>query len=218
MERLASGRASVVYAIDDRTVLRRTDFDSTAEARLMHYLRERGYPVPEVYEADGGDIRMERLHGPTLAAELASGRMGAASCVELIRGLHDDLHRIDPPAWLATRARGIDLTGGAPDRAVLHLDLHSENILLTGRGPAVIDWTNAAAGDPEIDRAVTWTVFAGIDPAPLGPELASGFDPLLDQLGDGLSPAALATGVEFREADRNVDAAERNRLRSRFMR
>jgi tRNA A-37 threonylcarbamoyl transferase component Bud32 len=216
MERLASGRASVVYAIDDRTVLRRTDFDSTTEARLMRYLRERGYPVPEVYESDGGDIRMERLHGPTLADELVNGRVGPEACAELIRGLHDDLHRTDPPPWIATRARGIDLTGGAADRAVLHLDLHPENILLTEHGPSVIDWTNAAAGDPEIDRAVTWTVFAGVDAATLGPALASGLDRLLDPMCDDLSREALATGLQFREADRNLDAAELNRVRARF--
>jgi hypothetical protein len=216
MERLASGRASVVYAIDDRTVLRRTDFDSTTEARLMRYLRERDYPVPEVFEVDGGDIRMERLHGPTLATELVNGRIDPEACVDLIRGLHDELHWIEPPAWLTTSARDIDLTDGATDHAVLHLDLHPENILVTDQGPAVIDWTNAAAGDPEIDRAVTWTVFAGIDPTWLGPELASSFDHLVDQMGADLSEGALATGLKFREADANLEAAELDRLRTRL--
>ncbi|MEU5155261.1 phosphotransferase [Glycomyces sp. NPDC021274] len=215
MELLASGRASAVYAIDERTVLRRTGFDIAGEVRLMRYLRERGYPVPEVYAADGGEMRMERLHGPTLAHELSTGRIGPVQCAELIRGLHDDLHRIEPPTWLATEARGVDLTGGTRGCAVLHLDLHPENILLTEDGPQVIDWTNAAAGDPEIDLAVTWAVFAGVDATLLEPELAASLDLLLELLASGPSREALNAGVAFREADGNLDATELHRLRSR---
>ncbi|GAA2139881.1 phosphotransferase [Glycomyces algeriensis] len=215
MELLASGRASAVYAIDERTVLRRSGFDIVNEVRLMRYLRERGYPVPEVYAADGREMRMERLHGPTLAHELTTGRVGPAQCAEFIRNLHNELHRIEPPAWLATQARGVDLTGGATGHAVLHLDLHPENILLTDHGPQVIDWTNAAAGDPEIDLAVTWAIFAGIDATPLEPALAADFDRLLELLGNGPSRHALAAAIAFREADGNLDAAELNRLRAR---
>lgn len=215
MELLASGRASAVYALDERTVLRRSGFDIADEARLMRYLRERDYPVPEVYAADGREMRMERVHGPTLAHELVTGRVGPGQCAELIRGLHDDLHRIEPPAWLAAEARGVDLTGGARGLAVLHLDLHPENILLTEQGPQVIDWTNAAAGDPEVDLAVTWAIFAGADATLLGPDLAADFQRLLDLLGSGLSREALTAAVAFREADRNLDAAELHRLQAR---
>lgn len=214
MQLLASGRASAVYAIDERTVLRRSGFDIANEARLMRYLREQGYPVPEVYAADGCEMRMERLHGPTLADELLTGRVEPAQCAELIRGLHDALHRIEPPAWLPTEVRGVDLRG-AQVHAVLHLDLHPENILLTERGPQVIDWTNAAAGDPHVDLAVTWAIFAGVDTTLLEPELVADFDRLLGLLGGGASLAALTAAIAFREADGNLDAAELRRLRAR---
>jgi aminoglycoside phosphotransferase (APT) family kinase protein len=43
---------------------------------------------------------------------------------------------------------------------LLHLDLHSDNVLLSRRGPVVIDWTNARAGDPALDVALTWVIGA----------------------------------------------------------
>ena len=44
------------------------------------------------------------------------------------------------------------LDGG--DRLV-HLDLHPMNVMITPTGPIVIDWPNAARGDPLTDVAVT---------------------------------------------------------------
>ena len=41
------------------------------------------------------------------------------------------------------------------DRLV-HLDLHPLNVMMTASGPVVIDWTNAARGDPLLDVAFTF--------------------------------------------------------------
>nr|WP_312870502.1 phosphotransferase [Streptomyces himalayensis] len=38
-----------------------------------------------------------------------------------------------------------------PGVRVLHLDLHPENVLLTQRGPVVIDWANSEEGHPDLD-------------------------------------------------------------------
>jgi aminoglycoside phosphotransferase (APT) family kinase protein len=46
---------------------------------------------------------------------------------------------------------------GEGDR-LLHLDLHPMNVMLTDRGPVVIDWTNAAAGDPLTDVGLTYVL------------------------------------------------------------
>jgi hypothetical protein len=48
----------------------------------------------------------------------------------------------------------------------LHLDLHPLNVLVDddGEPTGVIDWANAAAGDPELDRARTWSLLT-LDPA-----------------------------------------------------
>ncbi|MEU4717973.1 hypothetical protein AB0F73_30605 [Micromonospora purpureochromogenes] len=63
---LASGRDADVYALGaDRVVRRNRDGgDVRAEAELMAYLRGQGYPVPEVFRADGPDLEMARLAGP----------------------------------------------------------------------------------------------------------------------------------------------------------
>jgi AICAR transformylase/IMP cyclohydrolase PurH len=70
---IGRGRAADVYALDGRRVLRRyrTSYSCTAEADLMRYLRQAGYPVPEVFDADGPDLVMERLEGPDMLADLA---------------------------------------------------------------------------------------------------------------------------------------------------
>src|SRR3954462_5501389 len=54
--------------------------------------------------------------------------------------------------------------GGA--RRLLHLDLHPFNVLVDedGEPTGVIDWANAAGGDPELDRARTWSILT-LDPS-----------------------------------------------------
>ncbi|WP_221623278.1 phosphotransferase [Micromonospora globispora] len=66
---LASGRTADVYALDGAQVLRRyrAGGDVRAEAQVMRHLHARGYPVPKVHHADGRDLVLDRLSGPTLA-------------------------------------------------------------------------------------------------------------------------------------------------------
>jgi aminoglycoside phosphotransferase (APT) family kinase protein len=73
----------------------------------------------------------------------------------------DDLRRgwIDWPraadAHVASRLRSMPLLG---DR-LLHLDYHVLNVLVeAGQVTAVLDWTNAHAGDPRADLARTLTI------------------------------------------------------------
>jgi aminoglycoside phosphotransferase (APT) family kinase protein len=69
---------------------------------------------------------------------------------QLLADLHDRLHEITAPDWM-TRL------DGEGDR-FLHLDLHPMNVMLTSRGPVVIDWTNAAAGDALTDVGLTYVL------------------------------------------------------------
>lgn len=215
MEHLASGRASAVYALDEHRVLRRCDWDTAVEARVMRHVRERGYPVPEVFDVRGGDMVMERLHGPTLAEATLAGRITPAAAAALLLDLHERLHTIEAPPWLATEARGVDLRGATGAPAVLHLDLHLENVIVTDAGPYVIDWTNTAAGDPAIDRALTWVINAEVDTAALSlPDNA--FQSLLDALRPGFPDLAMAAALRYRDADPGIDAAAHDRVRTRL--
>ncbi|HEX5298781.1 MAG TPA: phosphotransferase [Streptosporangiaceae bacterium] len=139
-ELIGRGRAADIYALDAGRVLRRyrTPHRCEAEAGLMRYLRQAGYPVPEVFGADGPDLVMERLAGPTMLDDLGRRPWRAARHARLLAELHDRLHQIAAPAGLRHPA-------GPGDR-VVHLDLHPANVMLTPGGPAVIDWSNAGAG------------------------------------------------------------------------
>ncbi len=66
---LASGRAADVYDLGDGTVLRRyrhSRHDTEHEARVMRHVAEHGFPVPEVQRAEGRDLVMDRVDGPTM--------------------------------------------------------------------------------------------------------------------------------------------------------
>ena len=69
---IGRGRAADVYALDDRRVLRRyrTGHSCAGEADLMRYLRQVGFPVPEVFAVDGADLVMERLAGRDMFTDL----------------------------------------------------------------------------------------------------------------------------------------------------
>jgi len=225
MELIGGGRASQVFALDERTVLRRSGFDVSGEVRLMRHLRAAGFPVPEVFASDGGDLTMRRLYGGTLGAEVTAGRIGVPEAAQLLLDLHDRLHTIDAPDWLPTARRGLDLAGldlADPDRVgpgpakVLHLDLHPENVIVTDGGPYLVDWTNAAAGAPELDLAVSWAILAGIDLSTSGTDfdwLEAVRGDLLAVFSERVAPDALALAVAYREADPNVDPVEAQRLR-----
>ncbi len=166
---LGSGREAVVYVLDERRVLRRytRPADVTDEAAMMRHLTAHGYPVPRVYEAGGADLVLERLTGPTLARALLTGAVAVPAGARLLADLQLRLHRIPPPG------------PAAAGQSILHLDLHPENVLLTGRGPVVIDWPNAALGAPDYDRAVSALILAEVAVGP-DPELSATVRPFLD--------------------------------------
>jgi len=154
LELIARGRAADVYAYGDGRILRRyrTPHDCLYEAAVMQHVRAHGYPAPEAIEVSGGDIVMERLDGPTMLGDLSRRPWRMRGYARLLSTLIRRLHAIPPPEWLRPR-----LGGGT---ALVHLDLHPDNVMLTSRGPVVIDWTNAGRGAPATELADLWLLMA----------------------------------------------------------
>ena len=156
MKLLASGRDGDIFEFAPGLVLRKTrDGRSIAhEARTMRYVAEHGYPVPRIEEvrAEGTEIVMERIDGPIMMDAMVRPPWKLGDHLRLLADLHDRLHRIAGPEWLAAMPGGGD--------RLLHLDLHPLNVIMSPKGPVVIDWPNARRGDPMADVAVTYALIA----------------------------------------------------------
>jgi aminoglycoside phosphotransferase (APT) family kinase protein len=168
--RIEAGRSHYalrVFRAHERHVLER-------EQVAMRCARAAGLPVPRVFAIGTFDARPAQLiewcRGRTML-DLLQRRPSDAVTAGLAFGrLQARLHRVTAPAglrsqwidWpaaaepaLAARLRGLSVV---PDR-LLHLDFHPLNVLVEGATPsALLDWTNAHAGDPRADVARTATI------------------------------------------------------------
>ena len=163
--------------------------DPAGEAEVMELARRHGYPVPEVREVRDDGLVLERVDGPNMMAECRRRPWRMPEHARTLARLHDELHRI--PA------------GGG---VLLHLDLHPKNVLLSARGPVVLDWANARAGKAALDPALTWVILM-TSAGRAGRVFAALFARHVDVR------SALRQAVELRVADRNVTDAERRAVR-----
>jgi len=154
---LASGRDADIFEYGPTSVLRRArnGRSMAEEARTMTYLSSKGYPVPAVEEIseDGSDLVMERVDGVSMVQALGRAPWTVRQQARVLADLHHQLHEVMAPDFLPAAPVG------SGDR-LLHLDLHPLNVLVGPRGPTVIDWTGACAGDPAVDVALAWVLMA----------------------------------------------------------
>ena len=151
---LATGRRTDVYDLGDGRVLRRyrdASHDAEVEARVMRHVAERGYPVPRVDEAEGTDLVMERVDGPTMAASLAASPWSVPLHARRLARLQRRLAAIEAPDWLLART-----ADQRHPHSVLHLQLAPTNVVLAAGGPVVLDWTEASEGPAGFDAALTF--------------------------------------------------------------
>jgi tRNA A-37 threonylcarbamoyl transferase component Bud32 len=127
---LARGEDADVFAIDEARVLRRYRHRAVPEREvaIMRYVRDRGYSAPRVLDVSGPDLTLERIDGPTMLEDLRRSPWRFRAHALTLARLHRELHAVPPPDFLR----------GDGD-ALLHLDLHPANVMLSPNGPVVID-------------------------------------------------------------------------------
>ena len=125
----------------------------------MRHVAAHGYPVPDVFDADGPDIVMQRIDGQTMLDAMGARPWSMTAMARTLAALIERLGHIPTPD------HDLPLVGNRGDGdggTLVHLDLHPGNVMLTGAGPVVIDWSNAAVGAAGLDAANTWlTLTAG---------------------------------------------------------
>ena len=203
---LASGRDADVFALDEDRVLRRnrSGLNTDREALIVQHVTAYGFPAPLVYRAEGADLEMERLHGPTLLQALAARQVSVREGARILADLHQRLHVIPAPDLSGLHAQLGDV--------VVHLDLHPANVVLTeAHGPAVVDWVNARAGTAALDVAITALILAEVA-ADAGGEYSEAARALLVTFlaESGVDPRpALDDASQFRASDPALVSGER---------
>lgn len=185
----------------------------------MEHARRAGFPVPEVRDVSGPDMVVARVRGRTMTEDLVRWPWRVDSHARTLGALHRQLHAIAAPPGLRAPLGDGD--------ALLHLDLHPQNVLLGPGGPWVIDWANAARGPGAAEVALTFVIVGAVprERSPLeriGGVLRRRFAIVfLTAADDGTVRGVLPRAVEFRLADGNLTAAERDAveaLRARMLR
>lgn len=226
MHLLAQGRAADVFDLGDGTVLRRYRDDVVArsgrtpdcsgEAEAMLWAARHGVPVPHVVHAEGGDLVMEKVVGPTLLADVVRRPWRVRSSARVLADLHRTLDAVPVPEG-APLPMPYGLGSG-----LLHRDLHPENVILSDRGPVLIDWTNVAMGPRAADVAESWLILACFAPAPTGlaqrAVTAAGRSLLLQAFLSSVDRQSAAQWLgpvaALREGDVNTSARERSAMRA----
>ncbi|MBN1200731.1 MAG: phosphotransferase [Anaerolineae bacterium] len=197
---IGRGRTANIYTWSDGYVLKLFHdwmplADIEAEAHHSRAVAAAGLAVPgvgDVIHVDGRHgLLYERVDGPTMFDVMVSRPWKIAALARQMADLHAAVHAVQiddmPPLKdrLRWRIERVDCLPDNARRAALaalddlpdggaacHGDLHPDNILLTARGPVIIDWIAATRGNPLADVARTSLLLTvGLPPSDMGPLL-----------------------------------------------
>ena len=180
---IARGRTAEIFTWGDNQVLKLflDGFPAKAaeyEARVTGAAHDAGLPVPAVegvVEIDGRTgIVFERVDGPTIAGPDLVKPWTRARYARMFAELHVAVHSCELPEAISQREQLEDAIRKAPGlpadtrEAVLnalqqlpdgnvlcHSDFHPGNVIMSSRGPIIIDWMAATRGSPVADVART---------------------------------------------------------------
>lgn len=191
-EPIGAGRIAEIYAQDDLVLKLFRPGQPKAnvfrEAANLAVAESLGLPAPRIIEVRQHDGRwgllMTRIEGQTLMAQVEADPAAAEPCLaELVR-LQTRLHATTTPTLPAlkpklaaaiARAGGLNQTqksrlaallDGLPDGyALCHNDFHPLNIIGPPGEAGIVDWLDAASGDPAADACRTWLILQLYSPA-----------------------------------------------------
>ncbi len=185
---IAEGRTAEIYAWRPGQVIKLyrdwvpADL-AEYEARIARLAQATGAPMPAV----GALIRVngrlglvyERVDGRQLIETMRRKPWTLGEAARCFAGLHAQMHRLPAPGLPRQRERlqaKIRSAQPLPDELkasllglleflpegdrLCHGDFHPLNVLITHRGPVIIDWIDASSGDPLADVARSVILFS----------------------------------------------------------
>lgn len=179
---LASGRTAEVFPWPNGWVLKlyrpgwgRREAEHEAQVtRAAHAAKLPAPAVGDVVEISGrAGLLLGRADGPSLLSLLVRKPWTVGYAARLMAQLHAEMHEQSVPdlpplrSRLDGRIRAARLPSDVeasilrrlahlPDgERICHGDFHPDNIIMTSRGPIIIDWVDACRGDPAADVART---------------------------------------------------------------
>lgn len=181
---IGKGYRARVYAWGEGRVLKlfESGFPATKVERefdITRSVHRAGLPVPAAHERVDVDgcpgIVLDLIDGPSMYEHVVARPWKIFSAARQLAELHARLHSVAAPAPLPTQRQQIEdwiekaadfsaaekeearrcLAGLPQGDALCHGDFHPANILLSARGPIIIDWSRGTRGDPIGDVART---------------------------------------------------------------
>jgi aminoglycoside phosphotransferase (APT) family kinase protein len=187
---LGIGKEAEVFAYGDGVakLFRRPGAKAAAfrEASTMAMVEQTGLPLPRVRGVEQIDDRwavvMDRAAGPPLAERMRDPA-AVPECIERMVLLHQRIHAFPatrftslksrlagnieraPALEAALRGRLLDGLAAMPgENRLCHGDFHPMNIMGSAGDEVVLDWIDAAAGDPAADVCRSYVLIRPVSP------------------------------------------------------
>lgn len=179
---VAKGNTSDVYAFGEEAVVKVLhpgipEHWAACEAESTDLVHSLGLPAPAVIDlvmVDGRPgIVFERIEGPSIWDEMVAKPHEIPSLSLVLAEMQAQINEARAPEGLprlkdrlrenileadgltsAQRSEALEEVDGLPEGdSICHFDVHPNNVLLGSDKPLIIDWFDAAIGDPHADVA-----------------------------------------------------------------